>query len=70
MVGTAVAQLIHIVAMHTPGLRDVLHLEQVFSRPWLFSLALAVSLFFVSELHEVLVRRRATRQSHFAGGTA
>jgi magnesium-transporting ATPase (P-type) len=64
-VGTAVAQLIHIVAMHTPGLRDVLHLEQVSLRQWLFSVALAVILLFVSELHKILIRRR-----NMSGGSA
>jgi hypothetical protein len=60
-VGTAVAQLIHIAAMYTPGLRDVLHLEGVSLKQWLASLGLALSLFVVAELHKVLLRRRATQ---------
>jgi magnesium-transporting ATPase (P-type) len=60
-VGTAVAQLVHIAAIYTPGLQDVLHLEAVSLKQWLVSLALALTLFFVSEAHKVLIRRRMTR---------
>jgi hypothetical protein len=60
-VGTAVAQLVHMAAIYTPGLRDVLHLEHVTPEQWLVSLALALSLFFSSELHKVLIRRRAAQ---------
>ncbi len=57
-VGTAVAQLLHIAAIYTPGLRDVLHLEHVGLEQWLASFAIGLSLFFVSEAHKVLLRRR------------
>lgn len=63
LVGTVTAQLLHLVAMYTPGLRDVLHLEGVSLRQWLVSLGLAVSLFVVAELHKVLLRRRGARAS-------
>lgn len=56
--GTAAAQLLHIAAMYTPGLREVLHLEGVSARQWLASLGLAVTLFVISELHKALIRRR------------
>ncbi len=57
-VGTIVAQLIHIAAMYTPGLREVLHLDHVSLQQWLVSLGLALTLFLVSEVHKVLIRRR------------
>lgn len=57
-VGTAVAQLLHVGAIYTPGLRDVLHLQNVGIEQWLVSLALAFSLFAASEAHKVLLRRR------------
>jgi magnesium-transporting ATPase (P-type) len=58
-VGTVIAQLAHIAAIYTPGLRDVLHLEHVTTEQWFASLAVALTLFLVSELHKVLLRRRA-----------
>jgi Ca2+-transporting ATPase len=58
LIGTAAAQLIHIGAMYTPGLRDVLYLQTVGLRQWLLSLALALTLAFVSEAHKALIRRR------------
>jgi Ca2+-transporting ATPase len=58
-VGTITAQLIHIAAMYTPGLRDVLSLEAVSPDQWLASLGLAMSLFVVAEIHKVFIRRRA-----------
>ncbi|MBI2378974.1 MAG: HAD-IC family P-type ATPase [Deltaproteobacteria bacterium] len=57
-VGTIVAQALHIAAMYTPGLREVLHLEAVSIRQWLGSLGLAGTLFLISEVHKLLIRRR------------
>jgi magnesium-transporting ATPase (P-type) len=57
-VGTIVAQLLHIAAMYTPGLREMLHLEGVSVQQWFVSLGLAVTLFVISEVHKVLIRRR------------
>ncbi len=62
-VGTIVAQLVHIVAMYTPGLRDVLHLEPVSLEQWALTLAIALSLFAVAEVHKVLLRRRAAPEA-------
>jgi magnesium-transporting ATPase (P-type) len=67
-VGAAVAQLVHIAAMYTPGLRDVLHLSPVSLEQWFVSLSLALSLLCVSELHKVLLRRRASGEA--SAGTA
>jgi magnesium-transporting ATPase (P-type) len=56
--GTVLAQLVHIAAMHTPGVREVLHLEPVPLEQWLVTLGLALSLFVVSEAHKTVIRRR------------
>jgi magnesium-transporting ATPase (P-type) len=57
--GTIVAQLVHIAAMYTPGVRDVLHLEAVSLSQWAATLAVALSLFAVAEAHKMILRRRA-----------
>ncbi|RLB57122.1 MAG: ATPase [Deltaproteobacteria bacterium] len=56
LVGTIIAQLLHIGAMHTPGLRDVLAVEPVSGSLWVLLLGIALSLFVVVELDK-LVRR-------------
>lgn len=63
LVGAILAQLLHIAAMYTPGLREVLHLEGVSVQQWLASLGLAVTLFVIAEIHKVFIRRRMRRAS-------
>jgi magnesium-transporting ATPase (P-type) len=58
LVGTVAAQLVHIAAIYTPGLRDILRLEAVSSWQWAASHALALSLLLASELHKLILRRR------------
>jgi len=58
LLGTATAQLVHIGAMYTPGLRDVLRLQPVTPTQWVVSLALAMSLFAALELHKHARARR------------
>lgn len=58
-VGTCAALLIHIGAMYTPGIRDVLHLENVSVKQWLVSLGGALALLVVSELQKLFIRRRS-----------
>ena len=50
--GTIVAQLIHIGAMYTPWLGDVLGASPVTFEQWLTLLGLALSVMFVMELHK------------------
>jgi len=45
LAGTVIALLVHIVAMYTPGLREVLHLAPISSTHWLMTGVLALSLF-------------------------
>lgn len=67
--GTVLAQLVHVAAIYTPGLRGMLHLEAVSLQQWLASLALALTLLVASEGHKVLLRRRtASRASASATG--
>jgi magnesium-transporting ATPase (P-type) len=52
--GTAAAQLVHIGAMYTPGLRDVLGIQPVSLQHWLELLWLALSVLVAMELHKWL----------------
>jgi P-type Ca2+ transporter type 2C len=58
LAGTITAQLVHVVAMYTPGLSRVLHLEPITLRQWGASLALALSLLAIAELHKASLRSR------------
>jgi P-type Ca2+ transporter type 2C len=55
--GTIAAQLVHIGAMYTPGLRDVLGLRPVSLELWSGLLAVALAILLAMELHK---RLRAT----------
>ncbi|HEB28804.1 MAG TPA: HAD family hydrolase, partial [Porticoccus sp.] len=55
--GTLTAQAIHIGAMYTPWLKDVLAVQPVSAEHWLELLALALSLLAVMELHKWFWRR-------------
>ncbi len=52
--GTLVAQLIHIGAMYTPWISEVLHIQPVSPQHWLQLLGLALSVLVVMELHKFL----------------
>lgn len=51
--GTVAAQLIHIGAMYTPWIKDVLHIEPVTPSQWLELLVFAFSVLVVMELHKL-----------------
>jgi magnesium-transporting ATPase (P-type) len=55
--GTAAAQLIHIFAMYTPWLSDVLHVQPVSLQQWSQLLLLALSVLVVMELHKALRKK-------------
>lgn len=63
LMGTTVAQLLHIIAIYTPGLKDLLHLEPVSLGQWAVAFCLSLSLFSVSEVHKVILRRRLKSHS-------
>ena len=52
--GTAVAQLVHIAAMYTPWLSDVLQLQPVSPQHWLELLGLALTVLLVMEIHKAV----------------
>ena len=59
LAGTVIAQLVHIGAMYTPWLGDVLGASPVSFQQWLTLLGLALSVMLVMELHK-LIRSRLT----------
>lgn len=52
--GTAAAQLIHIGAMYTPWISDVLHIQPITPQHWLILLGLALTVLVVMELDKAL----------------
>ena len=52
------AQAIHIGAMYTPGLRDILQVEPVTAKLWLQLTGVALTLILVDELHKWWWQRR------------
>ncbi|MFM1891131.1 MAG: hypothetical protein RLZ44_208 [Pseudomonadota bacterium] len=52
--GTLAAQAVHIAAMYTPGLRDVLGIAPVAVTYWLELLGMALGLLLIMELHKLL----------------
>jgi magnesium-transporting ATPase (P-type) len=52
--GTVMAQLVHIGAMYTPWISDVLRIQPVSPQHWLELLGFAVSILVVMELHKVI----------------
>ena len=54
LIGTAVAQLVHIGAMYTPWISDVLRLQPVSPQQWLELLGLALTVLLVMELHKAI----------------
>ena len=56
LIGTVTAQLIHIGAMYTPWISDVLHIEPVSPQHWLELLGLAFTVLLAMELHKIVRR--------------
>ena len=54
--GTVLAQLIHIGAMYTPWVSDVLHIQPVSAQHWTQLLGLAITVLVAMELHKALRR--------------
>jgi magnesium-transporting ATPase (P-type) len=52
LLGTALAQLVHIGAMHTPGVEQLLEVQPVSFREWTGLLGLALLMLIASELHK------------------
>ncbi|NOQ90773.1 MAG: ATPase, partial [Gammaproteobacteria bacterium] len=56
LIGTAVAQLVHIGAMYTPWISDVLHIQPVSPQHGLELLGLALTVLVVMETHKAIRR--------------
>jgi len=56
LIGTAIAQLVHIGAMYSPWISDVLHIQPVTPQHWLELLGIALSVLIVMELHKAIRR--------------
>lgn len=56
LIGTAIAQLVHIGAMYTPWISDVLHIQPVSPQHWLELLGLALTVLLAMELYKVIRR--------------
>jgi len=54
LLGTVAAQLIHIGAMYTPWINDVLHIQPVSLEHWGNLLAMALSILLVMEVHKAV----------------
>ena len=57
LMGTAAAQLIHIGAMYTPWIRDVLQIQPIPFMHWLELLGIAMIALIVMEIHKVIKTR-------------
>jgi magnesium-transporting ATPase (P-type) len=63
LIGTAVAQLVHIGAMYTPWISDVLNIQPVSLSHWLELLSIALTVLVAMELHK-LVRQKIIAMPH------
>ncbi|MEQ6918212.1 cation-translocating P-type ATPase [Halomonas aquatica] len=52
------AQLVHIAAMYTPGISDILAIKPISLEQWSILLVVALLLFAVEELHKLWLRRQ------------
>lgn len=66
LLGTAVAQLVHIGAMHTPGVQQLLGVQPVSLREWAALFGLALFILIASELHKAYRRIRPLHDSRLA----
>ena len=58
LIGAIVAQLIHIAAMHTPWISDVLHVQPVSLQHWAELLVLALTILVAMEAHKFVRNHR------------
>lgn len=59
---TITAQLLHIGAMYTPGLRDVLGIQPVSFPQWSSLLSMAMSVLVVMEIHKIFLNKIGKRR--------
>lgn len=68
LVGVLAAQLIHIAAMHTPWISEVLHVQPVSLEHWGELLGLSLSILIVMELHKLVYQLMQNRKKTGTGG--
>lgn len=56
--GTISAQLLHIAAMYTPILRDILHIEPVEFAQWAYLLCLSITILIAMEAYKFIAHRK------------
>ncbi|MGZ5253539.1 MAG: cation-translocating P-type ATPase [Flavitalea sp.] len=59
IISIILAQLVHIAASYTPGLRDILQLEPITLKEWLFLIPLASLILFAMEIYKFILRKRS-----------
>jgi len=59
IISIILAQIVHIAASYTPGLRDILQLEPITLKEWLFLIPLASLILFAMEIYKFILRRKA-----------
>jgi len=64
LIGTLTAQLIHIGAMYTPWISDVLHIQPVSLQHWFELLGLALTVLVVMELHKIMRKFVISRKQY------
>jgi magnesium-transporting ATPase (P-type) len=57
--GTMTALLLHVAALYTPGVRELLRVEPVPVTQWVVMIAMALSLLVTMEIYKAVRRRRA-----------
>jgi len=65
--GTLAAQLIHIAAMYTPWISEVLDIQPITPQHWMELLGMALTVLVVMELHKTIRRRLAHRAVVISG---
>lgn len=59
IISIILAQLVHIAASYTPGLSDILQLEPITLKEWLFLIPLASLILFAMEIYKYILRKKA-----------
>jgi calcium-translocating P-type ATPase len=59
IISIILAQLVHIAASYTPGLSDILKLEPITLKEWVFLIPLASLILFTMEIYKYVLRKKA-----------
>lgn len=56
--GTLAAQLVHIIAMYTPPMQNILQIQPVSMSHWAILLSIALSLLLTMEIHKMYIKQK------------